>query len=192
MAEVILLNKPYNVLSQFTDGQNRTTLANFVSAPGYRVAGRLDYDSEGLLLLTNNGQLQQQIANPRYKLWKTYWAQVEGNIDESGLDQLRNGVELADGPTLPARAHCIPAPLLWDRNPPIRSRKTVPDSWLELSIREGRNRQVRRMTAAAGYPTLRLVRIAIGDWSLGDLQPGQHQTLSVHMPPGRTTKKRRP
>ncbi len=182
MARLILFNKPFNVLSQFTDDQDRATLADYLSAPGCRVAGRLDFDSEGLLLLTDDGHLQQRIANPENKQWKTYQAQVEGNVDDGAVAQLTSGVTLKDGPTLPARARRVSAPLLWERNPPVRTRKTVPDSWLELSIREGRNRQVRRMTAAVGFPTLRLVRTAIGQWSLEDLQPGQYRELTVHMP----------
>lgn len=182
MARLILFNKPFNVLSQFTDAQGRATLANYLSAPDCRVAGRLDFDSEGLLLLTDNGRLQQLIANPEYKKWKTYLAQVEGIVDDSAVAQLTRGVTLKDGPTLPAKVRQVPAPQLWGRTPPVRVRKTVPDSWLELSIREGRNRQVRRMTAAAGLPTLRLIRTTVGQWSLEDLQPGQYRELSVHMP----------
>ena len=182
MARLILFNKPCNVLSQFTDDQGRATLAEFLSLPGCRVAGRLDYDSEGLLILTDDGQLQQQIANPEHKLWKTYLAQVEGSPDASAAMQLARGVSLNDGPTLPARAKWISAPSLWDRIPPIRARKSVADCWLELSIREGRNRQVRRMTAKVGFPTLRLVRTTIGQWSLEDLQPGQYREVRVNVP----------
>ena len=182
MARIILLNKPFQVLSQFTDEQGRPTLADYLSAPAFRVAGRLDYDSEGLLLLTDNGVLQQHIANPRHKRWKTYQVQVEGIISDEALDQLAAGLMLNDGLTLPARARRIDAPVFWPRVPPVRMRKTVADSWLELSIREGRNRQVRRMTAAAGYPTLRLVRTRIGDWLLASLQPGEHRQLDVHLP----------
>ncbi len=182
MPRIILLNKPFHVLSQFTDEQGRATLSDYLFAPGYKAAGRLDYDSEGLLLLTDDGSLQQQIANPRHKRWKTYQVQVEGLIMDEALHQLSGGVQLNDGLTLPARARRIAPPELWPRVPPVRERKTVPDSWLELSIREGRNRQVRRMTAAVGYPTLRLVRTRIGDWSLGELQPGEHQRLDVHLP----------
>jgi 23S rRNA pseudouridine2457 synthase len=186
MAKLILFNKPFRVLSQFSDADGRSTLADYLSAPGYRVAGRLDYDSEGLLLLTDNGRLQQRIANPRFKLPKTYWVQVEGEVSVAALDQLAAGVELKDGPTLPARARRIPAPGLWAREPPVRRRLTVVDSWLELTIREGRNRQVRRMTAAVGFPTLRLVRVAVGEWCLDGLQPGQHRRCTVHLPvPGR-------
>ena len=181
MARVILFNKPFQVLSQFTDEQGRETLADYLSAPGFRAAGRLDYDSEGLLLLTDDGALQQHIANPRHKRWKTYQVQVEGLVTDEALAYLRAGVELKDGPSLPARAKRIPPPQLWPRHPPVRERKSVPDSWLELSIREGRNRQVRRMTAAVGYPTLRLLRIQVGDWSLEKLLPGEHQQLDIHM-----------
>jgi 23S rRNA pseudouridine2457 synthase len=182
MAGIILFNKPFNVLSQFTDDQGRATLADYLSAPGFRVAGRLDYDSEGLLILTDDGRLQQQIANPRNKKWKTYLVQVEGEVNEKAIQQLISGVELKDGPTLPARARRVPTPSLWERTPPVRTRKTVPDSWLELSIREGRNRQVRRMTAKVGFPTLRLVRTRIADWSLEDLLPGQYRELTINMP----------
>lgn len=191
MARLILFNKPFNVLSQFTDEQGRSTLADYLSAPGCRVAGRLDFDSEGLLLLTDNGHLQQLIANPENKKWKTYLAQVEGTVDDDAVAQLVSGVSLKDGPTLPASARRIPAPHLWVRKPPVRARKTVPDSWLELSIREGRNRQVRRMTAAVGFPTLRLVRTTVGEWSLEDLSPGQYRELTVHMP-AKTAKRTSP
>jgi 23S rRNA pseudouridine2457 synthase len=170
------------VLSQFTDEQDRATLADYLSAPGCRVAGRLDYDSEGLLLLTDDGLLQQNIANPKNKLWKTYLVQVEGDVTVDAVAQLEHGLALKDGTTLPARASRTIEPALWTRNPPIRSRKTVTDSWLKLSIREGRNRQVRRMTAAVGFPTLRLIRASIGDWSLEDLQPGQYRELTVNTP----------
>ena len=182
MARLILFNKPFNVLSQFSDEQGRATLADFLCAPACRVAGRLDYDSEGLLLLTDDGRLQQQIANPSNKQWKTYLVQVEGTLDEDAVIRLAEGVSLNDGPTRPARARRVPPPSLWDRNPPIRTRKTVPDSWLELSIREGRNRQIRRMTAQVGFPTLRLVRTTIGQWSLEDLQPGQYREVTLDMP----------
>jgi 23S rRNA pseudouridine2457 synthase len=182
MARLIIFNKPFNVLSQFTDDQDRATLADFLSAPACRVAGRLDYDSEGLLLLTDDGRLQQLITNPANKQWKTYLVQVEGTVDDAALARLSAGVSLNDGATLPARARRVPTPDLWDRNPPVRARKTVPDCWLELSIREGRNRQVRRMTANIGFPTLRLVRTTIGEWSLEDLQPGQYRELTVHLP----------
>jgi 23S rRNA pseudouridine2457 synthase len=182
MAGIILFNKPFNVLSQFTDDRGRDTLAGYLSAPGYRVAGRLDYESEGLLLLTDDGALQQQITHPAHKQWKTYLVQVEGEPDDEAVQRLARGVELKEGKTLPARARPLPPPALWPRHPPVRARKTVPDSWLEISIREGRNRQVRRMTAALGYPTLRLVRTAIGPWRLEDLQPGQYRAETVHLP----------
>ena len=170
---LLLFNKPYDVLSQFTDeGGGRKTLADFIDMPGVYPAGRLDRDSEGLLLLTDDGRLQARIADPRFKTEKTYLVQVEGDPDAAQLDTLRGGVRLKDGPTLPAEAERIDAPALWPRDPPIRVRKSIPDAWLRLTIREGRNRQVRRMTAAVGLPTLRLVRWRIGDWSLDELAPG--------------------
>ena len=181
MAKIILFNKPFNVLSQFTDDDGRPTLANYMTAPGYRVAGRLDYDSEGLLILTNDGRLQQEIANPAHKRWKNYLVQVEGDPDAKAIEQLAEGVVLNDGMTLPAKARKVAQPVLWERDPPIRVRKTVNDSWLELSIREGRNRQIRRMTANVGFPTLRLVRIAVGEWTLQGLKPGQFREMSVRM-----------
>lgn len=181
MAELILFNKPFRVLSQFTDPDGRATLADFLDAPGYRVAGRLDYDSEGLLLLTDDGVLQQQIANPRHKLWKTYLVQVEGRVDLAAVQKLTRGVELNDGPTRPARARLLQPPAaLWSRDPPVRERRHIPESWLELSLREGRNRQVRRMTAAVGFPTLRLVRERIGDWCLDGLAPGEARRITVN------------
>jgi 23S rRNA pseudouridine2457 synthase len=176
MAKLILFNKPYGVLSQFTDRGTeivRPTLSKFIDAPGVYPAGRLDRDSEGLLLLTDDGRLQARIANPKFKLPKTYLVQVEGEPDEESFDQLRRGVELKDGPTRPADVERIADPALWPRDPPIRVRKTIPDCWLKLVIREGRNRQVRRMTAAIGYPTLRLVRWSIGDWAVDGLLPGE-------------------
>ncbi len=170
---LLLFNKPYDVLSQFTDeGSGRKTLADFITVPGVYPAGRLDRDSEGLLLLTDDGRLQARIADPRFKTEKTYLVQVEGEPDAAQLDALRRGVTLKDGPTLPAEAERIDPPSLWPRHPPIRVRKSIPDCWLRLTIREGRNRQVRRMTAAVGLPTLRLVRWRIGPWSLDDLAPG--------------------
>jgi 23S rRNA pseudouridine2457 synthase len=173
---LILFNKPYGVLCQFTaegTGPARPTLAEFIAIPGIYPAGRLDLDSEGLLLLTDDGQLQARIADPRFKLPKTYLVQVEGIPDEAALAALRSGVRLKDGPTLPAQVERIAVPELWSRNPPVRFRKNVPDCWLRLTISEGRNRQVRRMTAAVGHPTLRLVRWRIGDWTLEGLEPGQ-------------------
>lgn len=194
MAKIILFNKPFQVLSQFTDNAGRATLADHLSAPGFKPAGRLDYDSEGLLVLTDNGSLQQQIANPRHQRWKTYLVQVEGDIDDTALAALESGVILKDGGTLPASAKRVRAPQLWARVPPVRERKTVADCWIELSIHEGRNRQVRRMTAAVGFPTLRLVRTRIGDWSLDGLSPGEHKVLCVDTPsakPPRRVAKRR-
>ena len=172
-ARLICFNKPYGVLSQFTPEGRWRGLKDFIGIPGVYVAGRLDADSEGLLLLTDDGPLQARISDPRHKMEKTYWVQVEGVPDEAALAQLRQGVVMNDGPTLPARAQRIDTPpALWPRDPPIRVRKNIPDSWIELTIREGRNRQVRRMTAAVGHPTLRLVRAAIGTYTLEGLAPG--------------------
>jgi 23S rRNA pseudouridine2457 synthase len=174
---LLLFNKPYGVLCQFSgDGTTRPTLAAFVGTPGVYPAGRLDLDSEGLLLLTDDGALQARIADPRYKLPKTYLVQVEGDVAEAALASLRRGVALKDGPTRPAEAERIAAPDLWPRDPPVRYRKTVPDCWIRLTIREGRNRQVRRMTAAVGHPTLRLVRWRVGDWTLDGIAPGEHRS----------------
>ncbi|MEX0615640.1 MAG: pseudouridine synthase [Methylophaga sp.] len=173
MPKLIALNKPFDVLCQFTDSDGRQTLKDFIDVPGVYAAGRLDRDSEGLLLLTDNGQWQQQIADPQHKMAKTYWVQVENIPDAVALQQLQNGVQLKDGTTLPAQVRLIDEPAIWPRNPPVRFRQSIPTQWLELTIREGKNRQVRRMTAAVGHPTLRLIRAAIGPWSLGDLLPGQ-------------------
>ena len=172
---LIAFNKPYGVLCQFTDrsAPPRPTLAGFGLPPGGYAAGRLDHDSEGLLLLTDDGALAHRLTDPRHKQPKTYWVQVEGEPDEAQLAALRSGVQLRDGPTRPAQVERIDLPALWPRDPPVRFRKTVPDAWLQLEIGEGRNRQVRRMTAAVGLPTLRLVRVAIGGHRLDGLPPGQ-------------------
>jgi len=169
MPELLLFNKPYGVICQFSAHPTHQSLADYIDAPGFYAAGRLDTDSEGLLLLTDHGGLQHRITDPGHKLPKTYWVQVEGEPGEAQLQALRTGVVLNDGPTLPAAVERLPTPALWPRDPPIRERKSIPTSWLELVIREGRNRQVRRMTAAVGYPTLRLVRAAIGPYTLDGL-----------------------
>jgi 23S rRNA pseudouridine2457 synthase len=173
MPRTILFNKPYLVLCQFTDPAGRRTLADYISLPGVYAAGRLDYDSEGLVVLTDSGKLQHSISDPQNKLPKTYWVQVEGLPTEPALMKLENGVTLKDGPTRPARIVPIPEPEIWPRNPSIRYRKNIPTSWWEITITEGRKRQLRRMTAAIGYPTLRLVRVTVGEWKLGTLEPGE-------------------
>lgn len=182
MPTLYLLNKPFQVLSQFTDSEGRKTLADFIKTPGIYPAGRLDYDSEGLIILTGDGVMQARIADPKFKLSKTYWVQVEGNIPDSAIKQLQKGVLLKDGMTRPAKAKKISAPDIWPRTPPIRARANIETSWIELTIAEGRNRQVRRMTAEVGFPTLRLIRYQIGQWSLQGLAPGEHKTLDIHLP----------
>ncbi len=181
-AMLIAFNKPFGVLSQFTDkgtaGTARPTLSAYIAKPGVYPAGRLDKDSEGLLLLTDNGKLQARIADPKHKMEKVYWAQVEGEPDEAALKVFRNGLELNDGMTLPAGiARIAPPKNMWERDPPIRYRKSVPDAWLEIRLKEGRNRQVRRMTAAIGHPTLRLIRYQIGEWTLDGLKPGKWREI---------------
>lgn len=173
MARVLLFNKPYGVLSQFTGEQGVQTLADYIDVPGVYAAGRLDKDSEGLLVLTDDGRLQRRISHPQQKQPKTYWVQVDGRPTEQALQQLRRGVELKDGITRPARAQIMEAPALWPRTPPIRVRTHIPTTWLELQITEGRNRQVRRMTAAVGFPTLRLIRHGVADWTLDGIASGQ-------------------
>ncbi len=173
MSRIILLNKPYDVLCQFTDRQGRRTLADYVPLKGVYPAGRLDRDSEGLVVLTDDGRLQARIADPRHRMSKTYWTQVEGVPDGAALQALCQGVRLRDGLTRPVRARLMDAPPgLWPRDPPIRERKSVPVTWLELTLSEGRNRQVRRMTAAVGHPTLRLIRYRVGSWTIDGLEPG--------------------
>jgi len=180
MGRILLFNKPFGVICQFSRDGLHSTLADYIALPNFYPAGRLDTDSEGLVLLTDDGKLQHQITDPKHKLPKTYWVQVEGIPDEKDLAQLRQGLKLKDGMTLPAEVSLIAAPEnLWARIPPIRERKAIPVSWLELTIREGKNRQVRRMTAAVGFPTLRLIRHRIGKWSLVGLAQGQSQILDV-------------
>ena len=181
--KLILFNKPFNTLCQFTGETGDSTLADFIKIPGVYAAGRLDKDSEGLLLLTNDGQLQHQISHPKYKKWKTYWVQVEGAIDSNAIKSLEKGVELKDGLTKPAKAFILDFEdterKLWDRHPPVRFRANIPTSWISLSINEGKNRQVRRMTAAVGHPTLRLVRVSIDQWNIQDLQPGEYREIEL-------------
>jgi 23S rRNA pseudouridine2457 synthase len=179
VARVILLNKPFGVLSQFTDTKERPTLGDYVPIPGVYPAGRLDRDSEGLVVLTDDGRLQTRISDPRFKLPKTYWVQVEGEPTETALESLRRGVELKDGRSRPAQVKRIAEPEgLWPREPPIRFRKKVPSTWLSITLSEGRNRQVRRMTAAVGFPTLRLIRYSVGQWTVEGLAPGDWRSAS--------------
>lgn len=186
MADLYLFNKPFNVLSQFTDSDGRPTLADFIDIRNIYPAGRLDYDSEGLLILTSEGSLQARIADPKFKLSKTYWVQVEGIIDQNAISQLASGVKLKDGLTKPAKAKIINEPELWPRTPPIRFRKDDQTSWIELTIKEGKNRQVRRMTAALGFPTLRLIRHQIGPWTVDNIKQGCYQKITVNLPEKKT------
>ena len=185
MRRLILFNKPYGVLTQFRDADGRPTLADHIDIPGVYPAGRLDRDSEGLLLLTDDGSLAHRLTHPAKRTFKVYEVQVAGEPDDADLEPLRHGIELKDGPTRPARVECIPPPPVWERDPPVRYRKSIPTRWLRIAITEGRNRQVRRMTAAVGFPTLRLVRRAIGEWELGDLRPGQYRVIELPGPPAK-------
>lgn len=182
MSRLILFNKPCRVMSQFSPSADRATLADYLSIPGVYPAGRLDYDSEGLLLLTDDGALQARISEPRFKLPKTYLVQVEGAPTDEQLRPLRQGIDLKDGRALPAETTLIEPPALWPRNPPVRERRHIPDTWVSITISEGRNRQVRRMFAAIGFPVLRLVRWQIGEWALDGLAPGEWREISVHLP----------
>ncbi|MFT5676687.1 MAG: 23S rRNA pseudouridine2457 synthase [Paraglaciecola sp.] len=179
ISKIVLFNKPFNVLTQFTDQLERQTLKDFIPITGIYAAGRLDRDSEGLLVLTNNGKLQHKLADPSHKTEKTYWVQVEGEPDESALQALRNGLELKDGITQAAKVELIGEPDIWPRNPPVRFRQAIPTTWLSITISEGRNRQVRRMTAHVGHPTLRLVRYRIGDWTIDGINSGSYRELKM-------------
>jgi 23S rRNA pseudouridine2457 synthase len=174
---LLLFNKPFNVLCQFTDKEGRKTLADYIFIKNVYAAGRLDYDSEGLVLLTNDGNLQNKISNPKSKIFKTYWVQIEGIPDKIALNKLQKGILLKDGTTKPATVKLITEPNIWKRVPPIRERKNVPTSWLELKIIEGKNRQIRRMTAAIGCPTLRLIRISVGNWNINGLASGEYKII---------------
>ncbi len=176
---LILFNKPFNVLCKFTDKEGRKNLSDFIHFKNVYPAGRLDYDSEGLVLLTDDGKLQNQISDPKHKLEKTYWVQVENIPDQSELNKLRVGIKLKDGITKPAKVKLIEQPKVWERVPPIRQRKNIPTSWIELSITEGRNRQVRRMTAAMGYPTVRLIRYSVGEWNINEIENGEYKILNT-------------
>lgn len=182
MSQLIIFNKPFHVLSQFGHLDGKSSLADYIDIKNVYPAGRLDYDSEGLLLLTDDGQLQHKISDPKHKMEKCYWVQVEGNVDKEGLKPLMNGIELKDGRALPAKVKIIPAPEIWPRTPPIRYRKNVTDTWLEIKICEGKNRQVRRMTAAIGHPTLRLIRYSIGPWSIKNLSNGAFLSETISLP----------
>lgn len=182
MPNLILFNKPFNVISQFTAHEGKTTLAKFIKTKGFHPAGRLDFDSEGLMLLTNEGALQHQISHPSHKLPKTYWVQVEGEVTKEAMEQLRNGVKLNDGMTAPAKVKQMASVKIWPRNPPIRPREGQVISWMQLTILEGRNRQVRRMTAAVGLPCLRLIRMQIGEWTIKGLKPGDVREDTVALP----------
>lgn len=192
MSKLILFNKPFGVLSQFTDSEQRATLADFIPLPGVYPAGRLDRDSEGLLLLTGDGALQHRIAHPALKLPKTYWVQVEGVPDAAALQQLRQGMMLDDGLTRPAKATTMVEPAIWPRDPPVPLARHGQTSWLSLTLTEGRNRQVRRMTAAVGHPTLRLVRWSIGPWCIGEMLPGDYRIETVHLPATPASTRRKP